>query len=664
MNPVKKDLKISHGVKVSFNLVNLVVFVFLCVTQGCSTPSPAPVEVLSSQNFETIVIGGTNDIHGGIVPLQLKTREPEGQISISYEAAGLSTLASYIRILQKEYGPKFLWLDAGDHFQGTIESNSAKGAPMTQFFNAMRLHAAGIGNHEFDYGAEPQSKYGPEDHLGALKARMEEAQYPYLLANILDRNSNRYPDFPNYKPSTIFQVGGLKVGVLAVTTTEAARTTLPTNIKTLKFTPLLESTIRESEQLKKQGAEVIVLIAHAWIRCGSGKMPEHTFIRKQEDPQGECATQMDLVELMNQLPEGTVDAVVSGHSHQVIHHWIRGVPIIQGGASARYINLIYLTYDYKNQKLRKDLTRIEGPIPICPKVFQNQGDCNGDRPAPKNGRGPLVKPEFHRVTIEPDSEIETLMAPTIVNSAKIKAEVIARAERMLDQDRFRECAVGNLVADAIRDRAKADVGLVNSGGIRSGLEAGEITYGDVFRVLPFDNYVATLRVTGHELKTIIRVAESGSRGFPAVSGIKLKLIDLKYDAPSNDLDGDRKIEPWEINRLKEIRLVRRDSDGEIEEVPINDQKFYTLATLDFLVLGGDDLSWALSKIPHQRISYDSRLLRDVVTDYLRAGKVWNQAQSPLLDPKNPRLKFVNPKEKEKKIKKLKKIKRKVKKSVK
>ncbi|NDD92722.1 hypothetical protein EBZ37_11610, partial [bacterium] len=111
-----------------------------------------PTREIFGKDIETIAILGTNDIHGNLAPLELKTREPEGTSPLPYTAAGVSALASYIGITRQEFDSAFLWLDAGDEFQGTIESNLAQGAPIVDFFNQNLLHAAAIGNHEFDYG--------------------------------------------------------------------------------------------------------------------------------------------------------------------------------------------------------------------------------------------------------------------------------------------------------------------------------------------------------------------------------------------------------------------------------------------------------------------------------------------------------------------------------
>jgi 5'-nucleotidase len=617
---------------------------------GCSTSGnrrdgegeTASTEALpkAQGNQETIAILGTNDIHGGLPPQNLKSREPEGGAPVSYDAGGAAFLASYIRVLKGELGARLLWLDAGDEFQGTIESNLEKGAPMVKFFNAMGLQAAAIGNHEFDYGPEVTAGTGASDRLGALKARMSEAAYPYLAANILDRATGKLAEFPNTRPHMIFTVGKLRVGVVGLSTLDTPTTTRPENVASLDFAPLAETVVREAAALRAEGAQVVLATAHVGLQCERGRASNAHTLRKEADPQGECVPQGEMVRLLKAIPPGTLDAVVSGHSHQVVHHWVAGTPVIQGGSFGRYFNVIYLTYDFDQKHLVTEKTRIEGPVPVCPLVFRNQNDCNGDRPAPTLGRGPLVTPRFHGEKIEADDKISSLLKPVFARSEDEKRKIVGAAARPIDHERFKESPLGNLVADALRMVAKTDVAVMNSGGIRAPIEAGPITFGAVFRTLPFDNSIVRLKMTGKELKMLLRIAESGSRGFCGISGARVRVLSLESDAPSNDLDGDGKIAPWEVNRLLDARLA----DGS----PIHENQMYTVGTLDFLVSGGDDMKWIMNQIPKERIFADTGvIMRDAVLQYVSLRSPLNTVDQPVVDPLNPRITFVTKKKGEK-----------------
>jgi 5'-nucleotidase len=589
-------------------------------TQSVQEPSP-------SSSFETVVILGTNDLHGTLAPAIMKSREVPGVPSVTYESGGVTLVSAYVKKLKAEYSDHFIWLDGGDQFQGSIESNTELGKPMVDFFNTAGLNASAVGNHEFDFG------------LPNLKSRMREANYPYLAANIRDKSSQELAPFPNTSPSRIVKVGKLKMGVIGLSTEETPTTTRAINVQSLTFDSLKDATLREAKKLRDQGAQIIVIAAHAGVKCNPSK-PELAGlrIRKPTDPQSQCNNEDEIVRLLKSLPEGTVDAVVSGHTHTVVHHWIGGIPVIQGGAFGKYINLIYLTYDWNRKKVRHEQTRIEGPIPVCSKVFENQKDCDGSHPAPQGGRGSLVVNQFHGEIIQPDPKMKDQVDLVIQKTTTVKDRQIGWAARPLDHQRIQESELGDVITDAMRKSTHSDVAYMNPGGVRAPIEMGKITYGDAFRSLPFDNTVAVVKMTGKELRTFIQIAQNGHHGLGSVSGLRLKLIPLGFDAPYDDVDGTGRFDTWKVNRLLDIRL----EDGS----PLKPEQIYTVATSDFLVTGGDDLGWIMAQIPEGRKDLTTHiLLRETLVSYLQTSGPLNTPQHPVIDPEHPRITLESPKKK-------------------
>jgi 5'-nucleotidase len=469
---------------------------------------------------------------------------------------------------------------------------------------------------------------------------MTEAKYPYLAANIFDKHTAKHPHFPNVLPHILTKVGNIKVGIIGLTTLATPTTTLFTSVKDLRFENLKGATLREAALLRSKGAQLILITAHAGLECNSAlsfsRSAKTSIIRTPSDFQTQCGDQDEIVRLLKSLPHGTVDGVVAGHTHQIVHHWIAGIPVIQGGAFGRYLNVIYFTYDFKQNKIVPDLTRIEGPVPVCQKVFENQKDCNGDLPAPSNGRGDLIPYYFHGKKIEPDLNVAALLAPVFKRADEVKNQTFGMAARPIEHYRMKESAMGNLIADALRKAAKTDFSYMNPGGVRAPLSSGLITFGNIFKTLPFENTISILKLTAKELKLLLTICFSGSRGFGSVSGLQLKLIDPAFKAPFIDLNINGKEEVWEFERLKEIQT----SEGK----PLLPKKYYTLATLDFLVNGGDDFAWFVTQIPKERVQKTGgQKVREVVIDYLKTSSLWNTDDHPLVDPKNPRIKFMTPK---------------------
>lgn len=607
--------------KTHFPLVWLSLLFLVSCNTAPRTPRPGDTQIHEpTHGLETIAILGTNDLHGTLAPLNLNTREKPGVEPIAYQAGGAATFASYLKLLRSEFGSRLIWLDAGDEFQGSVESNSNLGAPMVSFFNSLQLTAAAVGNHEFDFG------------VPNLKQRMTEAHYPYLAANIQDAATGSPAEFPNTLPHYIVTAGKLKVGILGLSTLDTPRTTRAQYVAPYAFEDLKTATLREAASLRDQGAKIILVVTHSGLKCELGHVTAGHTLRKPSDLQGDCSSQDEVVRLLNSLPAGTVDAVVSGHTHTLVHHWVANVPVIQGGSLGKYFNVIYLTYDWAKQSIVADETKIEGPVPVCEKVFRNQNDCNGDRPAPKNGRGALKSPKFHGKILTPDEATARLIQPILDKAEVLKAKTIATVARPVEHRVTSESEFGNLVADAIRNATSSDMSLVNTGFIRSSLENGPLTYGALYRSLPFDNAIAQLKLNSRELGLILRVAESGSRGFPSVSGLHIELIHPSLAAPFDDLSGTGKFELWEVNRVLDVRL----ENGK----RLDPNSFYSLATLDFVAMGGDDLGWAMSKIPRDRIQLDTgKIARDAITDYIAHLRVLNPPEAPLLPKEKPRLVF-------------------------
>jgi 5'-nucleotidase len=531
-----------------------------------------------------LLIVGTNDIHGALGPRARNDGSSEG---------GLAVLTGYVDILRSENPGRVIWLDAGDEFQGSIESNMSEGEPVVSALNAAGVTAAAIGNHEFDFGPVGEDDRGG-DPRGALRLRMKQARYPFLGANIVERSMGRSP-FAGNSGSVLRTVAGIRVGIIGLATATTPVTTWPPFVSDLEFSDLRGATLREAAALRARGAEVVLLVAHVGVWCA------------KDAPNDPKRCNGELVDLLRGLPAGTVDAVVSGHSHSVVNARIEGLPVIQAGSKGTFINIIDLPFDRAQRRVVRESVRTEGPIAV---------------------RFPAV---FHGRTVRPARAVERVLQPVFARTALIRDRVLATAERAVERGERGETAMGDLVTDALRDQSGAEFALMNAGGIRAALPAGPITYGAAFEALPFENKVVVLRVRGRQLKAILRVAESGAMGFFPVAGLRLTINSCER-CPVDDLDGDGSIERWETNRLLGVERA----DGS----PIDDDAEYTLATIDFVLLGGDNMAWPLAGIAPDRIRYTPLLVRDALVRYLEKHQRINTASAPLVDAARPRMVFI------------------------
>ena len=115
----------------------------------------------------------------------------------------------------------------------------------------------------------------------------------------------------------------------------------------------------------------MLLLSHVGNICPQ----DRTYaIRTSQTEQGECAQDDELMQLLRALPTGTIDGVVSGHRHNLVHHYFDGIPFIGSTMGSYYFNVLYLTFNATSKKLIG--TEIEGPIPVCEKIFSKAKDCD------------------------------------------------------------------------------------------------------------------------------------------------------------------------------------------------------------------------------------------------------------------------------------------------
>ena len=206
-----------------------------------------------------ISIVGTNDVHG--------------QLQQKGELGGITTTSGYVNALRtarSDDGGAVLLIDAGDMWQGTLESNLTEGAAVVAAYNALEYTAATIGNHEFDFGplgpdAIPMSPGA--DPRGALKQRASEAAFPLLAANLIDTATNSTVNWPNVQPSVVVETSGVTVGIIGVMTANALQATMAANVIGLRVAPLAPTIEKEAQALRTAGADLVIWTAGP--RCHS-----------------------------------------------------------------------------------------------------------------------------------------------------------------------------------------------------------------------------------------------------------------------------------------------------------------------------------------------------------------------------------------------------------
>lgn len=339
--------------------------------------------------------------------------------------------------------------------------------------------------------------------IDTLVARINDASYEWLSSNIRVLATRQRPSWA--RPFTIVETGGARIAVVGYTTPATTTATNPANVASLGFLgpPSLDSAIAAARATRP---DWVIVVAHAGAFC---------------NPEGECTGEVvDLARALTHKP----DLIVSGHTHSLVNTVVNGIPIVQARSSGTSLAVV-------------------------------------DFVATDTGRVVRIRVE----TVWADRERPDPVAQRIVTSANDAVRPItSRPVATLAQDLTRadSSALGDMIADALKESAGADIGLVNRTGIRADLTQGPITWGDVYEVLPFGNWVVTVPVTGAVLRQTLEHALGSGETNAAVSGLRVR---ADRSAPAGH------------------RIVTLTLEG---GRPVREDSTYSMATFDFLAGGG------------------------------------------------------------------------------
>ena len=266
-------------------------------TAATATSSAAAVAPAPPATTRVISVVGLNDFHGHVERL-----------------ASFGGYVDRLRALRAKDGGVVV-VDAGDMFQGTLDSNLMEGAAVIDGYNALGLSAAALGNHDFDYGPagdlEPAAGVDPQ---GALRARLAQARFPVLSANLVETETGKRPNWKNLFASTLVEVGGVKVGLVGAITRETPAIVMRAYFAGLDVVDSVGPIDAEAQALRGRGARVVVAVVHAGGNC-----------TKLDDPHAtdSCDMGEEIARVARELPQGSVDVIVAGHTHNAVAHFSR-----------------------------------------------------------------------------------------------------------------------------------------------------------------------------------------------------------------------------------------------------------------------------------------------------------------------------------------------------
>jgi 2',3'-cyclic-nucleotide 2'-phosphodiesterase (5'-nucleotidase family) len=537
----------------------------------------------SATDAVTLTVIGTNDLHGALDRLPI-----------------FAGYVANLRAARNADGGGLVLLDGGDMFQGTLESNLTEGKAVIAAYNAIGYTAVTMGNHELDFGppGDPVTARAGEDPRGALKQRATEARFPILVGNVLDEATGARVDWPNMPASTRVDVAGVSVGIIGVSTESTPWTTMPANFTGLRMAPPAEVIVAEAARLRAAGAQVILVTGHIGTKCTDFSDPSDA---------SSCESDEELVTLLHALPPGTIDVFVGGHTHAPVAHRIAGVAVIESYSNGRAFGRVDLRMDRTGGgRVRITGVKIYPPQLLCPLA----PDGN---PPPVAACHPQA---YEGAPVTPSADIAALLAPYGEAAKSRREQPIGVAFADPIWKRYdSESPEGNLFADMmLAAQPRAEVALINGGGLRADLPPGPLTYGRLYEAYPFENRFALVTMKASDLASIIASNLGKSGGILSLGGATA------------------------VARCKGGALTIELFDRKRRRIPA--RRSIVVATSDFMVSGGEAMFGKLG-LPAGATRITEISIRDAIGEALRArgGSV---RAADIYDPRAPRLVYPTP----------------------
>ncbi len=468
---------------------------------GQSQASGIPLSNDSYKNrYIDVQLLGINDLHGQLDV----TRKVGGK-----EVGRADYLAAYLKQRESENNNTLL-VHAGD-IVGASSPVSAlqQDEPTIELLNKMGFDVGTVGNHEFDEGVAEMMRLidgGTHPKTGDFSG----ADFPYVAANVVDKESGE----PILPPYVVKKVNGMPIGFIGVALSDTPSVVIPSAVAGVEFTDETEAINKAAAELKEQGVEAIVVLAHNPGNSqsdGSNASGEIVDIAKNVDDE--------------------VDVMFGGHNHSYLNTEVDGKLLVQSYAYGTAFSDVDLQIDPRT----KDIVTKKAEIVTT----------------------------FHD-GIEPDAEVKEMLGKYEAEVAPIINQVIGTAKTTLTagQNTAGESALGNFIADAQRDAMKTDFAFMNPGGIRADIEQGEVTWGELYNVQPFNNDLVKMTLTGQQVIDLLNQQwQNGQTRMLQISG-------LTYT--------------WSNNKVVSVKLP----DG----TAIDPAAEYTVAANSFLAGGGDDFT--------------------------------------------------------------------------
>jgi 2',3'-cyclic-nucleotide 2'-phosphodiesterase/3'-nucleotidase/5'-nucleotidase len=507
--------------------------------------------------FKVVDILTTNDIHGKIeVGFDKKRNQGQG---------GIETLGGIVTDFRAVNPGGTVVVDGGDAWQGTLISNTTNGQSVMDTMAQVQYDAAAIGNHEFDFGRD------------VLIDNIKKAKFPILGANIIDDKTGKRVDWT--QPYVIVEKDGLKIGIIGFATPQTTTTTKSTNIEGLSFVNPVPMAKELSAELRAKGVDIIMVTSH---------LPG-------EQNQKSAEIISELADLAKGTGNGTLDAIVGGHSHMRVAGIVNGIPVVEAQSWLYAVGHIQLFVD-------KSTKQVVSSNASLLETYTNLTTADA---------------KIHQTVEDYKAKISAKSGEVEVVAAEPLTRKSFRFAVNGGVDRDGASQLGNSITDAMRASEKSDIAFTNIGGIRADVDKGELTYSKMFEVFPFGNYNVTGTMTAAQIKKALEVTDKYTN-LPAIqfSGLKVEWDSTK---PLGE-------------KYSKITLV--DGTPIYVDGKFNTDRTFKVTTNDFMATGSGDGFTVFGEVKDWK---DGSIMLDAWVSYANSLKAAGKELSVQDDGRDVRL---------------------------
>lgn len=432
-----------------------------------SSPSEDDVTKLATTERRLIIVS-TNDLKGQLEAQQESAQDKHSPEKTLVSVGGAEIMARYLEILRSQYPSQVVLVDAGNALSGTLVSRSSGAKALVEMFGRLKYDALSLSSQDLAAGPTMKAPLSPSGWMPHLFK-----DQAVVLSNLLDLKTSKPVEWGKSTPQLLKEINEVKVGFIGLLPDDLPAKLDASVLNGLYVEPAMQAFLKQSRSLRLKGAEVIVLVMHGGIKCGVERAQDKglPLAKVNFDPRDPkiCDNDGALMRFVNELPPGSVDAVITGGGPGKVANFVNGVPVIQAFGQGTSFARVDLVWDVEKKALNSEKTKIHQPTRLCHRFFKETEDCFTEDSSIDHRQ--LVPARYLEKSIFPD--------PATAEWIKFWRDIMVTEGRpLMENDRVVD--LKQEVAEAILQASSVDVAIVGGESWKLKLPQGITTWRDLY----------------------------------------------------------------------------------------------------------------------------------------------------------------------------------------